>query len=313
MKLSIGQILAMCISPVTFGAALRLSCPLIIGSTGGCFNEKTSTGNIAYECFMLVGAFFGAYGSYLSGSPFIGTLTAIAAGLVLAIIYGVLCYHLNCNAMIVSIAYNNAAWALTTLLLVIVWKTRGQFNSPLIVSYPTVNIEFIKNNAILNTLFNNNIAMVYIAYVYALIGWIVMYKTPFGLRLRGVGINPTASQTAGVNVRLYRWICLLIMGASMGAAGSYMPLCGMSLFSENMTAGRGFLCLTSILVGKGNPLKTMLIALLFGYSNAMALVFTSYDAPSQLLNMIPYIMVMIVLLVNSIRKFRGKAEIGDKI
>ena len=304
----------MCLSPIAFAAALRLSCPLIIGSTGGCFNEKTSTGNIAYECFMLTGAFFGAYGSYLSGSALVGTLTAIASGLVLAAIYGLLCYHLNCNSTIVSIAYNNAAWAITTLLLVIVWKTRGQFTSPLIVSYQTVNFEIFKSNSTLDTLFNYNIPMVYFAYIYAIIGWIVMYKTPFGLRLRGVGINPQASQTAGINVRKYRWICLLIMGASMGAAGSYMPLCGMSMFSENMTSGRGFLCLTAILVGKGNPLKTMLIAMLFGYSNALGMVLgTLDDVPSQFLNMIPYLVVMIVLLVEGFKKFNGKADVGEKI
>lgn len=299
------------ISPVAIAAAMRLSCPLIIGSTGGCFNEKTSTGNLAYECFMLTGAFFGAYGSYLTGSPLLGSLMAMASGLVLAIIYGVLVYHLNCNAMIVSVAYNNAAWALTTLLLVVVWNTRGQFNDPAIVSYPNVNIAFFKQFPVLDMLFNNNIAMVYLAFLYAIIGYIVMYKTPFGLRVRGVGINPEAAQSAGINVRRYRWICLLIMGASMGVAGSYMPLCGMSLFSENMTRGRGFLCLTSILVGKGHPIKTMLVAMLFGYANSMTLVLSVFGLPTQIMSMLPYVMVLVVLLSVGIRNFKGTADISS--
>ncbi len=305
------DVLQSCFSPVAFAAALRLSCPLIIGSIGGCFNEKTSTGNLAYECFMLVGAFFGAYGSYLTGSPFLGSMLAMASGLALAVIYGILVYHLNCNAMIVSVAYNNAAWALTTLLLVVVWNTRGQFTDPSIVSYPNLNWEFLKQFPTLDMIFNNNIAMVYLAFLYAIVGWFVMYKTPFGLRLRGVGINPEASQAAGVNVRRYRWICLLIMGASMGVAGSYMPLSGMSLFSENMTRGRGFLCLTSILVGKGNPLKTLLIALLFGYANSMTLVLSTYGMPTQIISMLPYIMVLIVLLSVGIRNFKGSANISS--
>lgn len=303
------EILKTCVSPVTFATALRLSCPLIIGSVGGCFNEKTSTGNLAYECFMLTGAFFGAYGSYISGSPYIGTLLAILSGLVLAGIYGLLCFHLNCNAMIVSIAYNNAAWALTTLLLVVVWNTRGQFASPEIVSYDLVNIAFLKEIPVLDTLFNNSIPMVYFAYIFAVIGWVVMYKTPFGLRLRGVGINPEAAQTAGINVRQYRWVCLLIMGASMGMAGSYMPLCGMSLFSENMTRGRGFLCLTSILVGGGHPIKTALVAMLFAYSNSLTLVLSTFGFPTQILMMLPYVMVLVVLVSAGIKSFNGKAEI----
>ncbi|MDR1885339.1 MAG: ABC transporter permease [Synergistaceae bacterium] len=306
------DIVSTCLSPAAFAAALRLSCPLIIGSTGGCFNEKTSTGNLAYECFMLTGAFFGAYGSYLTGSPLMGSLAAILSGLALAVIYGLLVYHLNCSAIIVSVAYNSAAWALTTLLLVVVWNTRGQFNDPSIVSYENLNWDVLRKFPVLDMVFNNNIPMVYFAFAYAAAGYAVMYGTPFGLRLRGVGINPEAAQAAGINVRKYRWICLIIMGASMGCAGSYMPLCGMSLFSENMTRGRGFLCLTSTLVGKGNPLRTMMVALLFGYANSMTLVLSTYNMPTQIINMLPYVMVLIVLLSIGIKNFKGSADIsGD--
>ena len=293
------------VSVVTFASALRLSCPLIIGSMGGCFNEKTSTGNLAYECFMLPGCFFGAWGAFVTGSPVLGSLIAILSGLALGSIYGLLVYHLNCNAMIVSVAYNNGAWAMTTLLMVITWGVRGNYTDPAIVSYKTVNIEFFKQFPVLDMLFNNSIGMVYLAFVIAAVAIIVMYKTPFGLRLRGVGINPTAAQSAGINVRKYRWICLLIMGAMMGLAGSYMPLSGSSMFTERMTDGRGFLCLTAILVGRADPFRTMLLAMLFGYSSALTLVLSSYGLPSQILSMLPYLMVMAVLLITGIKKYRG--------
>lgn len=293
------------VSVVTFASALRLSCPLIIGSMGGCFNEKTSTGNLAYECFMLTGCFFGAWGAFVTGSPVLGSLIAILSGLALGSIYGLLVYHLNCNAMIVSVAYNNGAWAMTTLLMVITWGVRGNYTDPAIASYKTVNIEFFKQFPVLDMLFNNSIGMVYLAFVIAAVAIIVMYKTPFGLRLRGVGINPTAAQSAGINVRKYRWICLLIMGAMMGLAGSYMPLSGSSMFTERMTDGRGFLCLTAILVGRADPFRTMLLAMLFGYSSALTLVLSSYGLPSQILSMLPYLMVMAVLLITGIKKYRG--------
>ena len=293
------------VSVVTFASALRLSCPLIIGSMGGCFNEKTSTGNLAYECFMLTGCFFGAWGAFVTGSPVLGSLIAILSGLALGSIYGLLVYHLNCNAMIVSVAYNNGAWAMTTLLMVITWGVRGNYTDPAIVSYKTGNIEFFKQFPVLDMLFNNSIGMVYLAFVIAAVAIIVMYKTPFGLRLRGVGINPTAAQSAGINVRKYRWICLLIMGAMMGLAGSYMPLSGSSMFTERMTDGRGFLCLTAILVGRADPFRTMLLAMLFGYSSALTLVLSSYGLPSQILSMLPYLMVMAVLLITGIKKYRG--------
>lgn len=305
------EVLKTCFSAVTFAAAIRLSCPLIIGSVGGCFNEKTSTGNLSYECFMLTGAFFGAYGSYLFKNPLMGSLIAMLSGVVLAVIYGILVYHLNCNPMIVSISYNTGAWAMTTLLLVSIWGVRGFYKDTSIVSYGVLNWDFLSNYPILDTLFNKNISLVYFAYLYAIIGYIVMYKTTFGLRLRGVGINPTAAQTAGINVRKYRWICLLIMGVSMGLAGSYMPLSGLSMFSENMTRGRGFLCLTSILVGKGNPLKTTLVAMLFAYASSLTLVLSTYNLPTQIMNMLPYIMVLIVLLISGLRSYKGIVDISN--
>ena len=294
----------------TFAAAIRLSAPLIIGAIGGCFNEKTSTGNVAYECFMLTGAFFGAYGSYLFGSPYLGSLVAMASGLVLAIVYGVLVYHLNCNAMIVSIAYNSVSWAFTTLLLTSIWGVRGTYVDPRIVSYPNISFEIFENNHVLNALFNNNIILVYFAFFFAIIGYIVMYKTPFGLRLRGVGINPEASQAAGVSVLKYRWICLIIMGVSMGLAGSYMPLSGLSMFAENMTVGRGFLVLTAILVGGGNPFKVTLVALLFAYSISLTLILSTFGIPTQLMSMLPYIMVLIVLFSVGLKSFKGTADLS---
>ncbi len=304
------EILKWCVNVTTFAAAIRLSAPLIIGAIGGCFNESTSTGNIAYECFMLTGAFFGAYGSYLFGSPYYGSLLAMVSGLVLAGIYGILVFEFNCNAMIVSIAYNSGAWALTTLLLTSIWGVRGTYVDPKIVSYPNITIGAFENNRILNVLFNGNIILVYLAYIIAIIGYIVIYKTPFGLRLRGVGINPEASQAAGVNVHKYRWICLLIMGVFMGLAGSYMPLSGLSMFAENMTVGRGFLVLTAILVGRSNPFKVTLVALLFAYAISLTLVLSTYGIPTQLMSMLPYVMVLIVLLSTGLRSFKGTADLS---
>ena len=306
-----GEMLKTCLSTATFATGIRLACPLVIGSVGGCFNEKTGTGNLAYECVMLTGAFFGAYGSYISGNPIIGSLIAMLSGIVLAVIYGILVYHLRCNAMIVSIAYNNSGWALTTLLLTQIWGVRGNFTSPEIVSYKNVSIGAFKNIPVLDTLFNNNIAMVYLAFVIAGIGTVIMYKTPFGLRLRGVGLNPEAARTAGINVRKYKWISLLAMGACMGLAGSYMPLSGLSMFTENMTRGRGFLCLTSILVAKANPFKATLVALLFGYANGLTLVLSTYGYPTQIMTMLPYLMVLVVLVSVGIKQFKGKADIAE--
>ena len=103
------------------------------------------------------------------------------------------------------------------------------------------------------------------------------------------------------------------MGACMGLAGSYMPLSGLSMFTENMTRGRGFLCLTSILVAKANPLKATLVALMFGYANGLTLVLSTYGYPTQIMTMLPYLMVLIVLISVGIKQFKGKADIAEDV
>lgn len=289
---------------ITLAATLRLATPLIIAAVGGCFSHKAGTFNIAFECFMLFGAFFGAYGSYKTGSPAAGSLLAAAAGAVLAIIFGVFVFVLNANPMIISIAMNNGAWAVTTLLLTLIWDVRGAFVSPEIVSFSTIDIPFIRNIPYISDIVNNQIILVYLAYAIIAIGTVIMYKTKFGLRVRGIGINSTAAQTAGINVSATKWIALIIMGTMVSFAGAYCPLCGLSTFSENMTAGRGFLAYASVLVGNGNPFISGLIAIVFAYADALMLTLTQKGYPTQIIQTFPYMAVIIVLILTNLKNIR---------
>ena len=144
--------------------------------------------------------------------------------------------------------------------------------------------------------------LVYFALVFVAAAAVVMYKTPFGLRVRGVGINEKASQTAGVNVLGYRWIATLITGVFVGLAGAFLPLCGVSMFAENMSAGRGFLAVAAIMVGKGNPVKVALSCLLFAYADALTIGFQNMGVPSQIVMTLPYAATILVLFVANIKK-----------
>ena len=193
---------------ITLSATLRLATPIIIAAVGGSFSHKAGTFNIAFECFMLFGAFFGAYGSYLTGNPMAGALLAALSGAILSLVFGLFVFILKANPMIISIAMNNGAWAVTTLMLTIVWGVRGSFVSPEIVSFKTLDIPILRNIPYIKNIANNQIILVYMAYAIIIIGTIVMYKTKFGLRVRGIGINDVAAQTAGVNVEATKWIAL---------------------------------------------------------------------------------------------------------
>ncbi len=298
------DILRAFISPVVLTGAFRLASPIIIGAVGGCFTNRAGTFVLAYESFMLTAAFFATWGSYATGSPLIGSLCGILAAVVMGIVFGVMYFNFDANPIIISIALNYGAWALTTQLLVSVFNVRGKFFSPKIISYKAIQLPFLDKIPLIDTIFNNKIALAYFAYLFIILAYIVMYRTTYGLRLRGVGMNPLAAQTTGINLSFMKWSSLLIMSAACGLAGSYLPLSGISQFSENMTAGRGGMCFAAVLVGQGNPLKSGLIALLFGYTEALFLTLTGYGLPTQLVSCLPYVVVILTMLAGSFRELR---------
>lgn len=282
---------------VTLAATLRLATPLIFAAVGGCFGNKAGIFNIALESFMLTAAFFSAYGSFLTANPYVGVLFGILAGLLCALLFGLFVFHLESDGMVVSIAMNLGSWGLTTLSMLALFGVRGSFMDPRLVSLPAVHIPFLEALGPVGAVFNDQNILVYLAFLSVAAMWVVMYRTPFGLRIRGVGINPKAAQTTGANVLAYRWKALIITGAFCGLAGAVLPLGGTSVFSENMTAGRGFLAVAAILVGQGNPLAAAASCLLFAYAGALSVGIQNLGIPSQLVETLPYVATILVLLV----------------
>lgn len=303
------DILALVFTTTTFAATFRLACPILFGAMGGCFNNTSGCVNIAYEAVMLYSCFFSVVGSYLTGNPWIGMLFGILIGLVIAAIFGLMAFVFNANTMITGIALNSSAWAVTTLMMVIIFGVRGSVYDERIVSFKPIHFKFLEHIPILNDILNDNVILVYIAFSLVAVAYIVMYHTPFGLRIRGVGQNAQAAYTAGVDVTKYRWISLLLMGAFTAISGTSLTLSGISMFSENMTAGKGFLCMCSITIGKGNPLKILFVALLFAFSQALVLVLGTLSIPTQIISMIPYVAVILVLFGNGLKSFKGTADI----
>lgn len=303
------DILALALTTTTLAATFRLACPILFGAMGGCFNNTSGCVNIAYEAVMLYSCFFSVVGSYLTGSPWLGLLFGVLIGLVIATIFGIMVFGFNANTMIVGIALNSSAWAVTTFLMVVIFGVRGSVYDDRIVSFKPIHFKFLEKIPFLNSVLNDNVILVYIAFLLVVVAYIVMYKTPFGLRIRGVGQNPQAAYTAGVDVKKYRWISLLLMGAFTAVSGTALTLSGISMFTESMTAGKGFLCMCSITIGKGNPLKILLVALLFAFSQALVLVLGTLSIPTQIISMIPYVAVILVLFFSGLKSFKGTADI----
>ena len=279
-------------SSVTFASTLRTSTPLILAAVGGCYGNKAGIFNIALESFILISAFFATWGSYAAANAYVGLLCGI--------------FHLGSDGMVVSIAMNLGAWGFTTLMMSAIFDARGSFVDPRIISLPAFDIPGLGAIPFVSDVFNNHNILVYFSIVSIALMWIIMYKTPFGLRVRGVGINAAAAEATGTNMLSLQWAASLITGLFCGMAGAVLPLGGTSVFTENMSAGRGFLAVAAILLAKGNPLVAGLTCVLFAYTDALTVGLENLGIPSQLVQTLPYVATILVLLAFNIKQFTGR-------
>ncbi|MDO4438099.1 MAG: ABC transporter permease [Eubacteriales bacterium] len=292
---------------VTIAAAIRLAVPLVLSSVGGCFGDRAGIFNIALESFMLCAAFFATLGTYCTANPYFGIICGILAGLTCALLFGIFVFHFGSSGMVVSIAMNLGMDAFTSFLLLTIFGKRGSFMDERLVSIPDINIPIISELPYIGEVLNGQNIMVYLTIVLAVAAWLLMYKMPFGLRVRSVGMNEKAAQTAGINILKYKWYSVLLTGLFCGLAGAILPLGGTSIFTENMTAGRGFLAVAAIMIAGGNPIKAAIVGFMFAYAEVIAASMQNFGIPSQIVLSFPYFITIFVLLISAVcTKIRKK-------
>jgi len=299
--------LAILLSTSTLAATIRLSAPLALATMGSVFGHKAKIFNIGLESYVLTSAFFATWGSYLFANALMGLLFGIASGIVMSAIFGAFVLHFKADPIVVGIAMNLSAWGLTSLLLYNIFHIRGSIMDPRIKSFSSIDIPLLGKIPGIGEIFNNHNVLVYAAFIVVLLSQILMYKTPFGLRLRGVGLNEKAIQSAGVSVLKYKWASLLITGVLAGAAGACLPLGGISMFTENMSAGKGFLAVSAARIGKGDPLKAFFACLIFAFADAVSVGLQSFNIPSQLVLMTPYIATIVVMCLTNLDQLKKNA------
>lgn len=264
-------------------STIRLSTPLILAALGGMFSERSGVINIALEGMMLAGAFTAAAVTYAVGSPVIGLLAGMGAGMVIAAIHAIACIQYRADQVVTGTAINILMIGVPGLLSGAFFLSSG--------STPQIP----KEQLIPWT-------PIVIAAALVPLAWYVLYKTPFGLRLRSVGENPEAADAAGVPVARMRYMGVLLSGILAGIAGAYLSIGQSSLFTRNMTSGRGFIALAALIFGKWRPVQTMLACLLFGLTEAVTIQMqgvvklpSGADIPVQFIHMVPYVLTIIVL------------------
>ncbi|HEV2803185.1 MAG TPA: ABC transporter permease [Pyrinomonadaceae bacterium] len=263
-------------------STIRTATPLLLAALGGLYSERAGVINIALEGLMLAGAFTAAAVTHYTGSPWAGLLAGIAAGVAVAAIHAVACIRFNADQVVSGTAINILMTGVPALLSGALFLSSG--------STPQIP----KDDLIPWTPVGLSLLLVGVT-------WYVLYRTPFGLRLRAVGENPEAADAAGVGVNRVRYSAVLISGALAAIGGAYLSIGQSSLFTRNMTSGRGFIALAALIFGKWRPVQTMLACLLFGLTEAIAIQMQGVKLPSgdeipvQFINIVPYVLTIIVL------------------
>ncbi len=286
-------------------STMRFATPLLLAALGGLICERAGIFNIALEGLMLTGAFAAVAGSYYAG-VLGGVGAAVVAGAALAALYAGFVVGLRSDEIVVGIALNLLASGLTVFLLRALFGVKGAFQDPRIEGLGSVRLPLIEAIPIVGPLLSGHSWLVYAALMLVAIVWVVLFHHPLGLRLRGVGEQPDAAATLGVNTRRVQAAALIVSGMLCGLAGAQLSLGSVTLFVEGMSAGRGWIAVVAVLLGRAHPVGVAVACLVFGFTDSLGFRLQGRDIPSQLTEMLPYVVTLIGLAIINSRRAQQK-------
>ncbi len=281
------EILSEIFSIALLFSTIRFATPLIFAALGGMFSERSGVINIALEGLMLAGAFTAAVVTFETSNPFLGMFCGMLAGGALASVLAIACIKFEADQVVAGFGINILMFGLPALISSAIYDSAG-------------STQRIDKEHLLPTFFDISIASV-LAVALVPICWYVLLKTPFGLRLRATGENPSAADAAGVNVIKMRYMGVIISGLLAAAGGAYLSIGQSSFFTRGMTAGRGFIALAALILAKWKPVPVLLACLFFGFTEALTIplanleIFEDTKIPVQFVQIIPYVLTIIVL------------------
>ncbi len=289
-------------------STVRLATPLLLACLAGLFSERAGIFDIGLEGKMLASAFFSAAIAAMTGSVWLGLLAGIAASLVLAGIHGLASITFRGNQLISGVAINFLASGLTVLIAQDWFRQGGRTpalsggarfgNITLPFSGPLADVPIL--GPIYAQLVSGHSILVYVAFLAVPVTWWILFRTRFGLRLRAVGENPAAVDTAGISVVRLRFTAVFICGLLCGIAGAYLAIALQGGFAREMSAGRGYIALAALIFAKWRPWYAMGACLLFGFLQAVGIRYQNLDLglitiPVQVMDALPYILTVVIL------------------
>ncbi|MGM1048248.1 simple sugar transport system permease protein [Paenibacillus uliginis N3/975] len=286
---------------------LRAMTPILLASLGGLISDITGVTNIGLEGLMLVSAFTSIAVGSATGSWAIGVVSGVLACVLISYAMGFFHLKMKVDIIITGFAINIFGSGVTVFLMSKLFNVTGSYNPTELSKIPNVNIPFIENIPVLGKLLSGHNLMSWIALLSVVFCFYLLYRTPYGVHLRAIGEAPESAKSLGIPVRRLQYSAFAWSGVFVGLAGAFMSMGMTSMFVKDMTAGTGFLALAVVLLGNRNPIGILIGAFIFGFSKAietMLQTIPNSPIPSQFVQVLPYVVTIIALVIFAIRKQR---------
>ncbi|MFG0215101.1 ABC transporter permease [Brevibacillus porteri] len=287
-------------------STIRMVTPILLAALGGALCARVGIFNVGLEGLVLVGAFSAIVGNHFTGNLFLAVLIAALASIVFSLLFAYMTIKLRANEIVVGVAINFLALGLTTFALRAIFGVKGAFYDKDMVGLPTVEIPFIHDIPVIGGIVSGHSPLVYFAFLAAILLYVFFYRTVTGFRVLAVGLNPVAARSLGLKVTGLQMLAIVMSGALCGIAGAQLSLGQVTMFTEGMTAGRGFIALVAMMMGQSHPLGILASSLLFGLMDALSIRLQGFSLPTQFTAMLPYVLTIVAMFF-----LKNKSQIGS--
>ena len=290
------QIFTLSFLTAFLSAAVRLAMPLMYGGLGETIAERTGILNIGMEGVMISGAFFSFAGAWYSGSTAVGLLCGILGGVAVSALHALLTIRLAKDQSVTGLALNMLMLGVTSFLYKLM--STGQSYQQ-VATLPTVALPLLSKIPLIGDAFFNRDVLTYALYALVFAVWLFYKRTNLGLSFQAIGENPRAAASAGIAVHRFQWVAMLLNGLLGGVGGAYLVLVQLGVFTMEMTAGRGYIALATVILGRYTPFGMFGAALLFGAANALQIRLQTIGVAVSpyLLNILPYAITLVAMLM----------------
>ncbi|WP_054309248.1 ABC transporter permease [Mesorhizobium sp. 1M-11] len=285
---------------------LDLMTPVLLAAMAGALCGRAGVFNIALEGKMLVGAFVAVATSIAFGSPVLAVVSAVLCTAIFASPLALGGARLGGDPIVIGIGLNLLASGLTTYLLGAIFGVTGTLVDPAVTALPKLVVPVLADVPVLGAILGHN-ALVYLSWLLIFVFNIYLFRTPWGLRLRGIGEVPSAAAAMGANVSRYQTAVVIVAGGLCGLAGAQLALGSVALFAENMTAGRGWIAVVAVMLGRAHPLGIALACLGFGLADAVGLRLQGQGLPNQITDIAPYAITLLAMIGLGLRSMKKRS------